>query len=453
MKLAANRTRALRMAVMSSLLGKGLSAVTQLISFPMAVEALGLERFGVYAMLTAVMMWINAGTALVGSSLTLKIVEAHANEETSREVQLVSTAFLFAIVMAIFLALVLNIGVHYIDLNRLFSLNGSMNEIEVRRAAQCMSILLPLSIVAALADSVYAGYQRQYITNILLSCSNLAVISGLVFVAKYPTIYALIISILLPPVVARASSLAILFIKNPAIFPRFRNAETGILKQLLHLGFGFSLMHIGSFAYLQYTVFSVGHTSGLRVAAYFSCMMQVIAIAGSILILVTQPLLPAITDARMRFQYDWIKAANKRVLIMLCPLIIFSAIIIGMLGNSIISILLKRLVLLSDKELWLWAVFFILVAWEHIGYIFLVGLGRLPLATGLYLSGALIMLLALHCKIFGSGISGVFAAMCLGPLCSTVFIYPWIIRRLIYNNVKLVAFHYCPVKRKSRDQI
>jgi O-antigen/teichoic acid export membrane protein len=84
----------------------------------------------------------------------------------------------------------------------------------------------------------------------------------------------------------------------------------------------------------------------------------------------------------------------------------------------------------------LWAIFFFLIAWEHIGFIFLVGIGRMWQATIFYLIGAAIMLLFMHILIPDYGINGAFVSMCLGPAIATSIAYPYIFWRIMLRNAK-----------------
>lgn len=429
------RSRLIKLAVITSLTGKGFSTITQLLALPLAVGALGLERFGVYAMVTAVFIWANTASAIVGSSLSLRIVAAHACDDRALESRLFSTAFFFTLASAVALALLFQATLNWTDLNRLFGLKTSEYSAELRVAAIYMSLLLPINIIASLSESAQSGYQNQYVTNILMTVSNIAVIASLVWVQTRPSIGAMVLAVFGPPMFARIVNMALLWRSHPHVFPQWKLANRSTLWSLINLGAGFALMQVGSFAYLQYPIFYVGRRSGLGSAAYFAAMMQVVSMSGSFLILFTQPLLPALSDATVRNDISWVRNVYRLTLSRLVPYIALAACTIALTGTVILSLLLRRTVELDPIANWLWAVFFFLVAWEHIGYIFLAGIGRIWWATGLYLAGAFVMLTTIQILLPKLGLSGAFAAMCLGPIVSTTLVYPYITRREITKSV------------------
>lgn len=428
------RSHLIKQAVLSSLAGKGISLITQMLVLPMAVSALGVERFGVYAMMMAVFIWANTLPSVVSSALSIRIVEANACSDRVSESRLFSTAFFFTIVIAFLLALVFQLVINSEDLYKIFRLNSSDYNDDLRQAVMVMSILLPINVVATLSESAQSGYQKQYVTNLLMTISNIIVIIDLIWVQSDPSICSLVLAVFVPPLIARIINMLLLWREHPHVLPRWKMADRNTLNSLVKFGAGFALMQIGSFAYLQYPVVLVGRDTGAQNAGYFAAMMQVINISGSFLILFTQPLLPALSDASVRKDFGWIQSAYRLMITRFISYIILATICLGILGTLILSKLLKHSVSIDESTKWLWAFFFFLVAWEHINFVFIAGIGRIWYATSLYLFGAGVMLLFMHILVPQLGLNGVFLSMCLGPVISTVIIYPYLIRRIIFTN-------------------
>jgi O-antigen/teichoic acid export membrane protein len=424
----------MKRAVITSISGKGVSVITQLIAIPLAVSALGLERFGVYAMLTAIFLWMNTASTVVGSALTLKVSAANAEGNVRKESELFSSAFFFALLVAVFLAFAFHGLLSQFRLNELFNLKGHAFDDELMQAARIIAFLIPANVVFALAESCHAGYQKQYLNNLLSAGANVFTICGLILVQYAPSVGNMVLSMFLPATISRAINLAILLRTRPHLIPARTQSNWPTLRTLLVTGGGFALMQIGSLAYQQFSIFFVGMHVGLTAAAYFSMMMQVIAISGSFLIVFTQPLLPALSDAIARGDLQWIRRAHKLALTRLMPYVALAASGIAVFGSIFASFILRHHVELDVTLRCLWAAFFLIVAWEHIGYIFLAGTGRLWAATWLYLLGALTMLSASFLLVPKAGLTGEFLAMCLGPLLFTVIAYPTLVSRMLVRG-------------------
>lgn len=427
-----SRSLLLRRAVVTSLSGKAVTVVTQLLAIPLAISALGVERYGAYAMLTAVFLWTQTASTVVASALSLKLVAAHAEGDTACESRLFSTAFFFAAAISCLLCVLLQWLAAAVDLSRVFGISTPEFLAELRTASFWMAWILPLNVVLSLAESAHAGYQRQYINNLLTMAANLVTLAALLLVVRWqPSIPTMVLAMFLPVAIGRVFNLFILLMGRPYLRPVWRLADGPLLASLLVMGAAFGVTQVGSFFYQQFPIFYVGRESSLTDAAYFATMMLVIAISGNFLIMFTQPLMPALRDAVARQDNGWIKRTHSLTLKRLLPYISLAALVIGLTGSFLVSSLTRQQAEFDALTQTLWALFFWLVAWEHINYSFLVGMGRLWQAALLYTFGSLLMLGAALVLVPAHGITGAFAAMCLGPLLCTVVTYPVVIQRLI----------------------
>jgi O-antigen/teichoic acid export membrane protein len=428
------RNRLLRLSIFSSLFGKGFSVVTQLLALPLAAGALGLERFGLYAMIATVFVAANMFAAVVATSLSIRIVSTTAKQVKHREVQLFSTALSFVILEAVAIGIILQLVLNFTDIEYIFGLGMNIYSVDLKNTIFVISFLIPLNIIFSLSEAIRSGHQEQFINNLLMAVANIGIICSLFLVKSHPSICNLVIAVYGVPVIARIVNMTLLLRSRPYLFPHFSLASYKVLKSLLGIGAGFVLMQIGSFAFQQFPIIYVGRQTGANNAAYFMAMMQVISISGSLLIVLTQPLLPALSDALVRKDFKWIGKSYQIMLKNIAIYISIFALLIGIFGESIVKILLKSHIVMDVTMQWLWAGFFFIVAIEHVGYIYLAGLGRVWLATLLYLGGASISLVLMLYFFPIYGLGGIFGAMCIGPVLCTVVSYPYLFYKILNQN-------------------
>jgi O-antigen/teichoic acid export membrane protein len=154
----------------------------------------------------------------------------------------------------------------------------------------------------------------------------------------------------------------------------------------------------------------------------------------------TQPLWPAIQDARVRNDTAWVHRAYTRISKHLMPAFGIAAMIIALAGNYISHIWIKSAIAPAGATQILLGFYLLLLAWEHLNYSFLIGLGYYWFASLSYLSGALIMMLNSLWLVAVFGVPGMLAAMCAGPLLVTAWIYPIKLKRLfVVRSATLVV--------------
>jgi len=439
-----SRSGLMRRAIVTGLSGKGVGVLTQLLAIPLAIGALGIERYGAYAMLTAVLLWANMLPAVVANAFSLKLVSAHAANDRRMEARLFSTTFFFAVVAAALLWLLMHWGLAAVDPRRLFAIESPTLISDLRAATAWMAWLLPLSVVLSLGEAAHNGYQRQYINNLFTIGANLATLAALLWVVRWhPSIEAMVLAMFLPVSIGRFLNLAMLLHGRRYLLPSWAAADFRLLGSLLVMGAAFGLTQAGGFVYQQFPTFYIGREASLTDAAYFATMMTVIAISGNLLIMFTQPLMPALRDAVARHDNVWIRGSHRLILRRVVPYISLASFVIALGGSQLASTLTRHSTSFDVWTLCLWAAFFWIVAWEHIHYSFLVGLGQIWTAASLYVLGASLMLAVSLVAVPAHGIAGAFAAMCLGPLLCTVVAYPIIIQRRL-NRLALNSNSLAP---------
>lgn len=436
------RTQRLKIAMLSSLGGKGVSIVSQLVALPLAITLLGIERFGMYAMLVALLNWMNMAGVAITPGLTVQIVSANSDGNRDAEARVFTTAFLFALLVAVCMFMGLQAFFHVVGVLQLFGAAALPYRYEVGFGLQILVVFMSMSVVLSIVEGAQAGYQNQYVNNLLGTLGSvLSIIAIFVVVRQQPTIPNLILAIYGAPLAARVLNTLHLFWHRRYLLPWRGQFSMDALRTMLATGSAFLLTLLGTFCYQSFSVYWVGRELGSAAAAQMSVMMLVLTLAGSLLIIVTQPLWPAIQDAVTRDDLGWVHRAYRRILEKLIPYVALAALALAVGGEYILGFWLKSGVRIDLTTQVLWGFYFFIVAWEHINYTVLMGLSRFWFASIRFFIGALVMLISSVILVRQIGIDGIFLALCLGPLSLSAWLFPVEIRRLFarHRNVPSAA--------------
>lgn len=434
------RTQRFKIAVLSSLTGKSVSIVSQLVALPIAIAALGIDRFGIYAMLVAMLNWMNIAGGAITPGLTVQIVSANSAGNRDLEARVFTTAFLFSLLVAALLFIGLQAVLQTISVDQLFGSPALPYRNEVAFAVQFLAVFMLLSIVLSIVEAAQSGYQNQHINNLLVTLGSvLSIIAVLVVVRQDPTISNLILSVYGVPLIARALNVVHLFWQRRYLLPRRGRFSTEELRKMLTTGFAFLLTLLASFLYQSFSIYWTGRELGAAAAAQMSVMVMVMNISGSLLITVTQPLWPAIQDAMTRDDRAWVKNAYRRILRTLVPYIGLAGLVLMIFGEYILGFWLKSGFYIDATIQLLWGIYFFIVAWEHINYTILIGMSRFWFASMTILSGAIVMAVSSVVLVQRFGLDGMFVSLCMGPLLLSTWIYPLEIRRLLSQKKSMIV--------------
>lgn len=423
---SSHRSRQLKLSVITSIFSKGVSIILQLVLIPLAISALGTARFGVYVTITATLGWINMAGIGIGPGLTLQTTVAAASDDRIQEQRLFSTAFFLIVVVTIITLSILFIMVSFIGIPTLFGPRLIEFELEIRQGLVVLGLLLGANLLLSVAEATQLGHQNQHVNNSWLILGNVLTIGSLYFfVLKNPSIVAMILAVYGSITFAKILNGVSLIRKRPYLFPQFRLVSLSTVKLLLGVGLAFLVGQFATLLYQQFSVFLVGRQLGPQDAATFAVMMQIITLVGSFVVMVTVPLWPAITDGVARNDIEWVNQSYRKTLKILMPYAFTVGTVIVVGGKRIIHLWIGPEIVPSTTLLLLFGLLFILIVWDNVHYMVLIGLGQIRFASLGSLIGAGVMILVSIFAIADLGTVGIATGLCLGRALVTTWLFPY----------------------------
>lgn len=429
------RSRRMNLSMLTSIASKGVSSVLQIVVIPLAINALGADRFGVYATLAATLGWVNMAGIGIGPGLTLGTASAVAAGDRNREARLFTTAFALILILTFITLTFLALGIFLLGIQSIFGSKLGVYQHEIGEGMVVLMLLLGANLVLSLVEAVQAGYQSQYVNNLWATLGNIFTIGMLLLViSHWRSITGMIIAVYGSLTVAKVFNAGQLFWRHPYLVPRLKNLDKILARMLIGTGLVFLLGQVAGFLYLEFNIFLVGRELGPSSAAGFAVMIQMLVLAGGMVIMITLPLWPAVADAWVRGDRAWIISTYKRTTLGLMTYAVLVGGIVALAGNLIVDRWVGPQVVPSfAMQLWS-GIYFVMTIWQNINHAFLIGLGKVRLASLCLLSGGIIMMVAniLLVKTFGN--SGVVFGMCLG-LSLTAFSFPVVVIRSLRAEV------------------
>jgi len=191
------------------------------------------------------------------------------------------------------------------------------------------------------------------------------------------------------------------------------------------------LITFAAFGYQSFSVYWVGRTVGPTDGGLMALCVMILNVSGSALLMLTQPLWPAVRDAVTRDDLAWVRSAYRRTIGQVMIYVVLASLIIAVSGGYLARHWVKLGADIDMHSQWSLGLYFLLVAWEHLNYSFLIGLGHQWYAALTYTAGASLMLVCALAIVGGMGLSGMLMAMCAGPLLTTAWLYPLRIAKLL----------------------
>ena len=418
------RNRRLWLAVGTSLLSKVMTAVLQIIAVPIAIRALGVQGYALYAALIAVGAWITLLTIQLGPPLTIGIASAKEEGAASRYL---SSALAPVLVNTLLLGIAAVLFLAFYPVEALFHTDFGDQAATIRRSLSIYVCLTLLGGCLNVVEAAQAGYQENYLLNLRSLVGNTGALIATIAVALWwPSIEGLVVAFFAPTLLTRLVNAAILFRRRPFLWPRLPSVDLTLSRSLVVDGVAFSLASTLS-AYLCHhlPVVLIGKLDSTA-AATFSAGMALIVSAFGVISMMCVPLWPAISDSLTENNHLWVKSASRKVIgVAMVYATCFGALLM-FFGKQIFHTWLASSLQPSQLFFSFGAIYSILLTWEYVHFMILVGMGKRRIAPALYLLRALISIGGIM-LIKSDADYPVFAVLCTATLLTAVS-YPVILR-------------------------
>jgi O-antigen/teichoic acid export membrane protein len=425
------RSRRIKTALITSVCSKVASLGVQLLAIPVALKALGVERYGAFVMLSSALAWMNMANFGIGPGLTKGITSSSARGAREVESRYFSTAFFIVSVFSLTLLAGYIGGVNLVSVGSLFGEVYRPFYNEMSLGIVILGVLLCLQLILSVVDSAQAGYQEQHVNNLWATFANFMSI-GLLFVIAnfYPTITGMIIAVFGAAIIAKIGNFcSLVLVKRPYLLPRVEYIDKKLVKAIVGTGLAFFLVQISSLINQQASVFIVGRQLGPSSVASFSVAYRLIILAASMVVMFTQPLWPAYMDAVARKEYGWVRKTYRKILLVLMSYAVVTGAVIALFGQHIIKAWVGTTVSVDYSLQVSLGLYFIVLVWGHIHYMTLIGIGNIwPAAITLLIESLLMIGLAVKLVgVFDS--TGVALALLAASLLVSSWTLPLMTRR------------------------
>lgn len=413
-------------ASLTSLGGKGLALILNIISVPLVIGYLGTERYGIWITISTLAIWLNVLDLGLGNQLTNELSAAYGTHNIDQAHKSVSTTFWTLVGISVICSLFLVPLALMLDWAALLNLSSRDLSNELSFGLTIVVIVFLVQSPLLVANKVLVAYQEGAIANAWNTGSNILTFVGTVIAAifRVDLVWLIAITLGLPLLVIIASNLWLFrrhkpfLAPSPKLFDR-ANWRTGLAK-----GASFFALQIAGLVLYQTDNVIIARYLGPESVSTYSIAYRLFNYVALIHALTLTPLWPAYSEAFAVKDWPWIKRTFKRTLILGMAGVIVASLVMVVLGQGIIQLWTRHLVNIDTTLLILLGLWTIMGAWGYSYSFLLNGLGRVR-RQAIAAWGMAVLNLALSIWwVQTLGINGVIAATVVSYLCTSAWIQP-----------------------------
>jgi O-antigen/teichoic acid export membrane protein len=347
-----NRERKFLSTIVSSLFTKGVNIFASVITLPLILNSIGKERYGMMVAITSVSALISFADFGLGFGLQSKIPELVKKKDNSLQ-EAVSSTFYFLlfvsiIILCVSLPLLLTIDWgSSLNLSSTTAVNESLDS--VLMYTLCLLIVIPFSVV----QKLQIGLQEGYYTNLWIALGNF---TGVLLILLYYKANPSTPEIILFLYGTNSAFVLLNFFyefvyKKKSLIPSITKVRVSVVKAIVTESSLFFLVQmLGLLVFMSNNYFLIFFFGPEEVAS-FNIAFKLTALFLIPLEAIAPYLTPAINEALVSGDTDWIKRSTKKVIYLTLAFATVSSLLIYVLGNFILSIWVGESNILNDKTL------------------------------------------------------------------------------------------------------
>ena len=406
------RNRSIKLAMITSIISKFGTVILRLVSIPVVIHKLGMDQYGVYAMITMTVGLIDVFHIGIGPALTKGISAAVAKGDRKMEKEIFATGFLLSTGLTLLIAGIFATILATIPIPVLFGEKFASHADSMYRACWIGLAVGGSQMIFIICERARDGYLETSINNAWGAVGNvLAAASLLIGIWFFPTIEFLVLAINGSVALCKIANAIHFFLKKKYLWPRFSLFRRGLIKLLAFDGFRFSITYVLS-ALIEYNIiaFLIGRTAGPEAVSVYQIMITIHFSLTGLVLMVTNPVWPALMDAHGRGHIEWIRKTARKLhliapvfaLLVAAGLIAFGPWILPLwAGKDFLNSVpenfqVNRLTLLA------FSAWFALHIWRQVNQVLILGLGKINLAFWTIVIESLLVLALAGVSIYGS---------------------------------------------------
>lgn len=348
------RYRRIGLNTLTSFVNRGLTLCLNILAVPLILWCLGKERYAFFATVTSLTTWVALFNFGAVNSLVNLISETYGKEDSEAARRHVSTAFFFLVMIMCLAAAGFALLLPLLKWDSVFAVQRLLSEDVVKWSVIAGVTPVFLNLPLAIAQQIYAGYQKAYIANLLSSAGPLAAIAGLVVAVHFKASLPVLILVMgSAPAIASGLSLAYLTeIDLPWLRLRPSLFSLVSMKRLLRTSVPLFLFQVGALLVNQTQLIIMAHRSTLETVADYSVINRLYLLTMGVITLSTSSFLPPFREAFERGEQVWVRVNFRRMVVLRMMMAAAASLVLLVAGNLVLRLWLRNGSMVFTAKVW-----------------------------------------------------------------------------------------------------
>lgn len=319
---------------------RGIAILTSLITVPLTLHYLGLERYGMWMTMSSMIAMFSFADLGIGNGLLNAISGAHGRGDRESAATYVSSAFAALTLICLTIGLVFALAYPYVPWPRVFNVQSARAVSEAGPAVAVFVLSFLFSLPLGVVQRIRMGYQEGFIDSAWATAGSIgafvAVITAVQLEASLPVLVAAMAGM---PALVQLVNASVLFGKDyPWLRPRISAVHRAAAIRVMSAGGYFFVLQVAAAVAFQSDSLILAQMMGPEYVSRYAVPMKLFSLAPMVLGFIYVALWPAYGESIARGDSDWAKTSLMRSIRLTLAVSIPVSAFLVLSGQSIIRL-------------------------------------------------------------------------------------------------------------------
>ncbi len=337
---ADERLRNIAWTSLSAVAAKCATALAMLITVPLSLDYLGVERFGLWMAITAILAMLNFADLGLGNGI-LNLVSHASGRDSSTEIRAaISSGFGLLLLSGAILALLFSALAPAINWADLLGLQSELARSEVGPVLLALVLCTAAGLPLAVTQKAQLGMQQGYWANLWETAGSLAGMLGVILAIRLDggLLWIALAFVGLPVLCRALNTLTFFVLQARHLAPTGRCFRLDTVQRLLSAGGLFFVLQLAVIIGFQSDNIVISRLLGAEAVSDYAVALKLYTLPAMFLGMLVIAQWPAYGEAKTRGDAEWIRHTFRRTLFRSLALTLPVAALLALVGGDLLRL-------------------------------------------------------------------------------------------------------------------